>query len=79
MIVPSAPVGMFLHLVKALYMIFDNDFTLIKENKPFGDVSFFGFLSAELEVEEGKKSSNSCAPTFDASGVMAGGGCGGCI
>ena len=79
LIVSSAPVGMFLHLVKALYMIFDNDFTLIKENKPFGDASFFGFLSAELEVEEGKKSSNSCAPAFDASGVMAGGGCGGCI
>lgn len=79
LIVPSIPVGMFLHLIKALYMILDNDFTLIKENKPFGDASFLGFLSAELEVEEGKKSSNSCAPTFDTSGVMTGSSCGGCV
>jgi len=50
---------------------------LIKENKPFGDASFIGFLSSELEVEEGKKSSNSsCGPTFDTSGVMTSSGCG---
>ena len=79
LIIPSVPVGMFLHLIKALYMILDKDFTLIKENKPFADVSFFGFLASELEVEEGKKSSNSaCAPSFDASGIMKNSGCGGC-
>ena len=78
LIIPSVPVGMFLHLIKALFMILDSDFALIKENKPFGDASFIGFLSAELEVEEGKKSSNSCAPTFDTSGVMTGSGCGSC-
>jgi len=78
LIIPSVPVGMFLHLIKALFMILDSDFKLIKENKPFGDASFIGFLSSELEVEEGKKSSNSCAPTFDTSGVMVNSGCGSC-
>jgi hypothetical protein len=77
LIVPSVPVGMFLHLIRALYMIFDSDFSLIKENKPFGDASFLGFLSSELEVEEGKQSSNSCKPAFDPSGVMPS-GCGSC-
>jgi len=79
LIIPSVPVGMFLHLIKALYLVLDNDFVLIKENKPFGDASFFGFLSSELEVEEGKKSSNSsCMPSFDASGVMTSSSCSGC-
>ncbi|RLA69670.1 MAG: hypothetical protein DRG09_05240 [Epsilonproteobacteria bacterium] len=78
LIIPSVPVGMFLHLIKALFMILDSDFALIKENKPFGDASFLGFLTSELEVEEGKKSSNSCAPTFDASGVMTTSSCGSC-
>lgn len=79
LIIPSVPVGVFLHLIKALYMVLDSDFELIKENKPFGDASFLGFLSAELEVEEGKKSSNSCKPTFDASGIMSHtSGCSGC-
>jgi hypothetical protein len=79
LIIPSIPVGVFLHLIKALYMVLDHDFTLIKENKPFGDASFLGFLSSELEVEEGKKSSNSCAPTFDTSGVMTSSGCNSCV
>jgi len=80
LIIPSVPVGMFLHLIKALYMVLDSDFALIKENKPFGDASFLGFLSSELEVEEGKKSSNSCSPTFNTSGVMPGmSGCSGCL
>ena len=80
LIIPSVPVGMFLHLIKALFMILDSDFALIKENKPFGDASFIGFLSSELEVEEGKKSSNSsCGPTFDTSGVMTSGSCGSCV
>ena len=70
LIIPSVPIGMFLHLIKALYIVLDNDFALIKENKPFGDASFIGFLTSELEVEEGKKSSNSCKPVFDASGIM---------
>lgn len=79
LIIPSVPVGMFLHLIKALFMILDSDFALIKENKPFGDASFLGFLSSELEVEEGKKSSNSsCGPTFDTSGVMTSSSCGSC-
>jgi len=79
LIIPSVPVGMFLHLIKALYLVLDVDFALIKENKPFGDASFFGFLSSELEVEEGKQSSNSCKPMFDASGVMAASSCGTCV
>jgi hypothetical protein len=79
LITPSVPVGMFLHLIKALYMVLDRDFVLIKDNKPFADASFLGFLSSELEVEEGKKSSNSsCMPSFDVSGIMANSSCGGC-
>lgn len=78
LIIPSVPVGMFLHLIKALYIVFDSDFALIKEDKPFGDVSFFGFLSSELEVEEGKQSSNSCKPAFDPSGVVSS-SCGSCV
>jgi len=69
LIIPSVPLGMFLHLFKALYIIMDSDFELIKENKPFEDVSFFGFLKNELEVEEGKKSSNSCSMRFDSNGM----------
>ncbi len=85
LIIPSVPVGMFLHLIKALYIVLDSDFALIKKNKPFGDASFLGFLTSELEVEEGKKSSNSCKPAFDASGVMNNSSnsnsssCGGCV
>jgi len=79
LIIPSIPVGVFLHLIKALYMVLDDDFMLVKENKPFGDASFLGFLTSELEVEEGKKSSNSCGPTFDTSGVMTGSSCGTCV
>jgi len=71
LIVPSVPLAMFMHLIKAVYLVLDTDFELIQENKPFGDTSFFGFLSSELEVEEGKKSSNtSCSPTFNVDGTM---------
>jgi len=77
LIVASVPLAMFMHLIKAIYLVLDTDFELIKENKPFGDTSFFGFLSSELEVEEGKKSSNSCAPTFNVDGSM-GSSCSGC-
>ncbi len=63
LIVPSTPLGVYLHLFKALYSMLDSDFELIKENRPFADVSFFGFLKSELEVEEGKKSSNSSCST----------------
>jgi len=69
LIVPDVPLGMYLHLFKALYHLLDSDFELIKENRPFEDVSFFGFLKNELEVEEGKKSSNSCAMRFDSNGM----------
>ncbi len=69
LIVPDVPLGMFLHLFKALYIVLDSDFELIKENKPFEDTSFFGFLKSELEVEEGKKSSNSCSATFNPCGI----------
>jgi nitrate reductase assembly molybdenum cofactor insertion protein NarJ len=69
LIIPSVPLGMYLHLFKALYTLLDSDFELITENKPFEDVSFFGFLKNELEVEEGKKSSNSCSMKFDANGM----------
>ncbi|NEW60217.1 hypothetical protein GSY74_02880 [Sulfurovum sp. bin170] len=69
LIIPAFPLGMFLHLFKALYIVLDSDFELIKENKPFEDVSFFGFLKSELEVEEGKKSSNSCSTTFNTCGT----------
>ncbi len=69
LIVPETPLGVFLHLFKALYILLDSDFELIKENKPFEDTSFFGFLKSELEVEEGKKSSNSCSGTFNTCGI----------
>jgi len=72
LIVPSVPLGMYLHLFKALYIMLDSDFELIKENRPFEDVSFFGFLKNELEVEEGKKSSNSCSMKFDSNGMPMG-------
>lgn len=79
-IVASFPLVMFIHLFKALYIVLDKDFALIKDNKPFQDASFFGFLKNELEVEEGKNSSNeinSCT-TFDASGKPAASSCGTC-
>jgi hypothetical protein len=69
LIIPPVPLGMFLHLFKALYILLDSDFKLITENKPFEDTSFFGFLKSELEVEEGKKSSNSCSTTFNTCGI----------
>ncbi len=69
LIVPDFPLGMFLHLLKALYIVLDSDFVLIKENRPFQDASFFGFLKHELEIEEGKKSSNSCGAIFNSCGT----------
>ena len=69
LIVPSFPLGLFLHLFKALYIVLDSDFSLIKENRPFEDASFLGFLKHELEVEEGKHSSNSCGTTFNSCGT----------
>ncbi len=69
LIVPPVPLGIFLHLFKALYILLDSDFELIKENRPFEGTSFFGFLKSELEVEEGKKSSNSCSATFNSCGT----------
>ncbi len=69
LIVPQTPLGVFLHLFKALYILLDSDFELIKEDRPFKDTSFFGFLKSELEVEEGKKSSNSCSATFNTCGI----------
>jgi nitrate reductase assembly molybdenum cofactor insertion protein NarJ len=69
LIIPSTPLGIYLHLFKALYILLDSDFELITENKPFEDVSFFGFLKNELEVEEGKKSSNSCSIKFNTNGM----------
>jgi nitrate reductase assembly molybdenum cofactor insertion protein NarJ len=69
LIVPTTPLGTYLHLFNALHSMLDSDFELIKENRPFADVSFFGFLKSELEVEEGKKSSNSCSMRFDNRGM----------
>ncbi len=77
LIVPDFPLGMFLHLFKALYIVLDSDFSLIKENRPFQDASFFGFLKSELEVEEGKQSSNSCSTTFNTQGTMGTKSCAG--
>jgi len=60
LITPSLPVSVFLHAFKALYSVLDNDFDLIKNNKPFADESFIGHIKGELEIQEGKQSSNSC-------------------
>ena len=70
-IVASFPLVMFVHLFKALYIVLDKDFTLLKKEKSFQDASFFGFLKSELEVEEGKNSANginSCT-TFNVDGT----------
>jgi len=72
LIVSSTPLGVYLYLFKALYSMLDSDFELIKENRPFADVSFFGFLRSELEVEEGKRSSNSCSMQFNSCGMPIG-------
>jgi len=60
LIVPRYSIQIFSHILHALYLILDNDFKLIKENKPFKDESFTAHLTSELEVQEGKQSSNSC-------------------
>jgi len=54
------PVVIFSHILHAMYSILDTDFTLIKENKPFKDAGFLGHMRSELEIQEGKQSSNSC-------------------
>jgi len=77
LIVSSFPLGLYLHLFKALYFVLDSDFSLIKENRPFQDASFFGFLKQELEVEEGKQSSNSCSNTFNSCGTSGINSCAG--
>jgi len=69
LITSTVSLSIFVHLINALYTIFDQDFELIKEDKPFGDKSFFGFLKSEIEIEEGKQSSNKCGNTFNASGT----------
>ncbi len=61
LIIPSFPITIFLHAFKALYAVLDKDFTLIKENKPFRDESFLSHIRGELEIQEGKQSSNSCS------------------
>ncbi len=60
LIVSSFSLLIFLHAFKALYILFDSDFSLIKENHLFKEKSFFGNIKRELDVEEGKQSSNSC-------------------
>jgi len=60
LIVPSYSITMFAHILQALYIIFESDFSLLKENKPFKDESFIGHIRGELEIQEGKQSSNSC-------------------
>lgn len=60
LIVPSSPLSIYLHAFQALYLVFDQDFTLIKENKPFQDESFLGHITGELEIQEGKQTSHSC-------------------
>jgi nitrate reductase assembly molybdenum cofactor insertion protein NarJ len=60
LITPTLPIIIFLHAFKALYSAFDSDFVLIKTNKLFKDESFIGHIRSELEVQEGKQSSNSC-------------------
>jgi nitrate reductase assembly molybdenum cofactor insertion protein NarJ len=70
LIVPSFPVNIFLHIFKALYAVLDSDFDLIKDHKPFADESFIGHIRGELEIQEGKQSSNSCG-----AGSCGAGGC----
>jgi len=60
LITPHLPIIIFLHAFKALYAVLNSDFTLLKENKPFKNESFIGHIKSELEVQEGKQSSNSC-------------------
>ncbi len=60
LITPTLPITIFLHAFKALYLAFDSDFALIKTKKLFKGESFIGHIRNELEVQEGKQSSNSC-------------------
>lgn len=71
LIIPSYSISMFAHILQALYKAFEEDFTLLTENKPFKDESFIGHIRSELEVQEGKQSSNSC----DTVSCSSGGGC----
>lgn len=60
LIAPASPLAIYLHAFTALYIVLDKDFSLIKENKPFQDKSFLTYITGELEIQEGKQSSNSC-------------------
>lgn len=60
LITTDFPVVIFSYILHAMYSILDTDFALIKENKPFKDESFLGHMRSELEIQEGKQSSNSC-------------------
>lgn len=68
LIVPSCSITIFLHILKALYINLDSDFSLLKENKPFKNESFLGHIRGELEIQEGKQSSNSCGTVGCGSG-----------
>ncbi len=71
LIVTDYPVVIFSYILQAMYLILDTDFTLIKDNKPFKDESFIGHIRGELEIQEGKQSSNSC----DTGGCSTTGSC----
>lgn len=60
LIAPTSPLAVYLHAFTALYIVLDKDFSLLKENKPFQDKSFLAHITGELEIQEGKQSSNSC-------------------
>jgi nitrate reductase assembly molybdenum cofactor insertion protein NarJ len=60
LIIPSYSITIFGNILQALYAVFESDFTLLKNNKPFKDESFIGHIRGELEIQEGKQSSNSC-------------------
>jgi len=68
LIIPSCSITIFLHILKALYISLDSDFSLLKENKPFKNESFLGHIRGELEIQEGKQSSNSCGTVGCGSG-----------
>ncbi len=70
LIVPSYSIAIFSHILQALYAAFSVDFDLIEDEKPFRDESFIGHIRGELEIQEGKQSSNSCE-----SGGCGTGGC----
>jgi hypothetical protein len=60
LIIPSYSITIFANILQALYVVFESDFILLKNDKPFKDESFIGHIRGELEIQEGKQSSNSC-------------------